>query len=389
MDALVPNRSAIWRSDIARRRRTVRIPVTDFSILDDPDGALGILTQIARAECDAAAVEVDFLDPDIVDVGPFLVLGIMFERMAPLVTGGRVTQQTMKVLEAVNLRQFLRMRPFGAKLKFGDIWALPLERRRGSGTSTSENVAFEPSRAEIVADRTARHVDHWLSKIEPPSSLTTWGASKIKAFVGEILNNAERHGRTGGDGEWIAAGFMARREIKIEGEISTVHVCHLCFFNPGRPIAETITDSPATIRNQVDSYRRRHRGAGQHHETLATVFALQDGISRIDQGEGMPSGGTGLMDIVEFANEVGKTDLPELSAKVAIMSGRAYIRFAQPFARGLSSGDGEPRLQWFNADNDVMEPPAETHVKTLAKRFPGTLISLRFVLDGSVKARDA
>ena len=85
------------------------------------------------------------------------------------------------------------------------------------------------------------------------------------------------------------------------------------------------------------------------------------------------------MDVVEFANSVGKTALEGFQPKVAIVSGRSYVRFDEQFGEGVEI-DGR-RLQWFNDKNSAMEPPSSEHVMDLPSAFPGTLITLRFVLD--------
>ena len=385
MDVLVRNRRTRWEKSIPRRKKLARVDASNFSFLDNPEATLRTLRRIAECECDAASLELNFVDDEITDIGPFLVLGLMHEKMAPIISGGLVSAPTMKVLDAVGLRKVLKMRRLGIEHMMRDVWALPLQRRHAGGTSATDNLAMEPSRVEITADQITNHIDDWLSKIDPKARLTVWGASRIKAFVGEILNNAERHGRTGGDGEWISAGFMARREVEIEGLRRHVHVCHLCFFNPGQSVAQSIGSAPFETTRQISQYRRRHRMTGLHHDTLSTVFALQDGISRVAQGDDDPTGGTGIMDVVEFANEVGRANHPELAPIVAIVSGMAYIKFYPPYNRGIPAGDGEPRLQWFNADNSVMTAPDRSHVTNMSQLFPGTLVTLRFTLDGSFR----
>jgi hypothetical protein len=380
LDALVANRKTRWLK-IKNRRRGVTIACKNFSFIDNPLPTFEALSLIAEAECEAVNFRVDFLDTFVQDIGPYLVLGMMRERMAPVVAGGKVHKRVIKVLEAVRLREFLKMGSFG-KVSMRDVWPFPLTQRRRSGTSTSKQIALQPTTTELTADQIVEKVNYWLRELEPAQELTEHGASKIKGMVGEILNNAERHSRVGGDGEWITAGFMARRDIGTH-DPKFVHICHLCFFNPGRPISETIRDAPAEIKAQIERYIAKHTGCGVCDDTLATVFALQDGISRVLQGDGNPSGGTGLMDVVEFANEVGISELEEKDPKVVIISGSSLIRFDAPYRRGLSSDSDGRRLQWFNAENDVMEPPDPSHVMDLPIQFPGTLISVRVVLDGS------
>ena len=382
LDCFVADRAKKWLK-LPKRKHGVAISLRNFSFIDNPVETFQSLQKVALAECNAIGFKVDFRDTHVQDVGPYLLLGAMREKMAPMIAGGAVSGPVAKVLDAVHLREFLKMNAFG-RGRIDDVWPLTLRQRRRSGTSMSANITHQPTTFEIAADQTVEQVNNWLLKIEPAEELTSFGAGKIKGMIGEILNNAERHGRLGGDGEWITAGFMARRSVIVGGVRRNLHICHMSLMNPGRAISETINSAPDETRGQIERYQRKHRASGISAATLATVFALQDGISRLVQGNGNPSGGTGMMDIVEFANEVGKIPSPEMSPKVAILSGHAYIRFDGPYNRGLPVGNGGRRLQWFNPENDVTEPPDNNFVMDLPYPFPGTMITLRFVLDGQL-----
>lgn len=382
LDALVVDRASKWRR-YNRRKPGARISCKDFSLIDNPLRTLDTLARIAEADCDSIYYEIDFEDAHVLDIAPFLVFGVMREGMAPMCRGGTVKAGTRKVLEAVGLREFLRMKPFG-RMRMDDVWPMPLMQRRRAGTSRSRKIAVEPTTAEIRADQIVNRVDEWLRELTSPLQLTDHGRGRITGIVTETLNNAERHGRLDGDGEWIVAGFMARRQ-HVGGHEGFIHVCHLCFMNLGRPISETIMKAPADTTVQIDRYCDRHAGAGIGSPTLATVFALQDGISRFDQSAGNVSGGTGLMDMVEFANEVGRCQISGLGPKVAIVSGRSYVRFEAPYNEGFGTAHDERRLQWFNSVNSISDPPDGSHVMDLPSYFPGTVITMRFVLDGSVQ----
>lgn len=384
LDALIPDREHLWKP-ISKRRRGRAISCEEFSFLDNPVPTYQTLIRMAEADCSAIHYRIDFHDEYVMDIGPYLIFGIMREHMAPLTAGGLVSGPTRKVLEVVGLRKFLRMKPFHG-VDTDDVWPLPLMQRRKGGTSNPTNLSSEPSTVEIRADEITKKVDLWLRQLAPPRKLTEHGIGKIKSIVTETLDNAERHGRVGGDGEWIVAGFMARRPSRQDGQL--VHVCHLSFLNLGRPIAETIAEAPPEIVEQIRRYQNAHRRTGLSPGTLATVFALQDGISRVRQGNGNPTGGTGLMDMVEFANAVGWSSIPGNSPKVAILSGDTYIRFEAPYAQGYGNASDNRRLQWFNPPNDVLEPPDPKHVLSLPRAFPGTLITMRFVLDGSLRVEE-
>lgn len=382
MDSLVPDRSTLWRKASKRDKKTHVIDIRNFSFIDNAENTFNLLIEIIKASCQKINVKLNFLDDLVLDIGPYLVLGVMMERTGPFLSGGLVTGGVRKILEVVKLREFLGMRPFG-RVGMGDVWPLPLHQRRKSGTSSSKNIAFQPATFETTADRIVVAVNQWLGAKTPPESLTDFGAGRIKAMIGEILNNAERHGQIGGDGEWIAAGFMVRRWINsAKGNRQEVHICHLGFFNPGRPIGNTILTGPADTTQQINRYIVHHRDAGLSSQSLATVFALQDGVSRVEQ-RGGPTGGTGMMDLMEFANEVGQGAPGELDTRVVILSGTTCVRCENAYKRGQKAKDNR-RTLWFNSPNLPELPPDNNYVKDLPVYFPGTLISLRFILDAAL-----
>lgn len=377
-----PNRGKEWRPLAQRTSKTSDVDCVNFSFIDDPIATMQAFQRVVNSECKSRGFRINFNDKYVLDIGPYLLLGALREKMTPVVLGGRISASTQKVLEAVQVRSFLQMGSFG-KIKKTDVWPLPMRDRRGSGTSSpTANVATQASRVERVGDQTVESVNEWLGNLDPSEELTQHGATSLKTVVTEALNNAERHGRTGGDGEWVSAGFMARRSTEVNTKIVPVHVCHIGFLNLGRPMSETIREAPQKVLDQIERYIQRHNSTGISKETLATVFALQDGISRVDQSGASPSGGTGMMDIVEFANAVGRPHNNGRDVRVAIVSGHSYIRFSGLYKEGIMTESGR-RLQWFNAGNDAKEPPSRENVMDLPCAFPGTLVTLRFVIDES------
>ncbi len=388
ISSVSPDRKKNWLPLHRRKGKTADIDCKDFSFIDNPIETMRLFWKIVDAECKSRGFRINFEDRQVLDIGPFLLLGSLRERMTPVILGGSIRPSTQKVLAAVDLMDFLRIGGL-PKLSSDDIWPLPLHRRRRGGSSSpNASVAMQSSTVERVADQTVASVNEWLGTLSPSEELTVAGASALKTVITEALNNAERHGRVQGDGEWVTAGFMARRQSEVDGKVRTTHVCHLGLMNLGLTISDTIKSGPEHILGQLKKYQDLHRSSRISQDTLSTVFALQDGISRVEQGCGSPSGGTGMMDIVEFANEVGRQPAGILQTTVAILSGKSYIRFAHPFSRGVESGDGR-RLQWFNEPNLVTAPPSNDFVMDLPHAFPGTMITARFVLDDAWEEEDA
>ncbi|MDE6602926.1 MAG: hypothetical protein K2K90_12365 [Lachnospiraceae bacterium] len=126
-----------------------------------------------------------------------------------------------------------------------------------------------------------------------------------------------------------------------------------------------------------------------NEEMACTVFALQEGISRLRDKdiEGYEGRGTGTVTLIETLNSIGRRDdgqLPEMT----IVSGRTYIKFdgqynmcMETFQNDLAFGNGKKRILAFNRGNDIYKPADSTAVLQMKENFPGTVISLRIYLD--------
>lgn len=134
----------------------------------------------------------------------------------------------------------------------------------------------------------------------------------------------------------------------------------------------------------LESYIRRHQtGSNQSDNALATLYAMQDGVSSLPEG----ASGKGMMDMVEFTNTLGHTEDQERLPKITIISGRSCIRFAAPYNRCLRGEKNPKRLQPFNAQNRLDFPPDMNYVFDLDFAFPGTIVALRFSLDHAALER--
>lgn len=67
---------------------------------------------------------------------------------------------------------------------------------------------------------------------------------------------------------------------------------------------------------------------------------------------------------------------------MGLVSGKTYILFDGKYKlREKALPDGEKRqIIAFNEENNLEIPPSHTHVQSLPFKFPGTLVSLRFIL---------
>lgn len=382
LDNILKDRRRIWINPI-KRKEEQEIILDGFSFLDNPITTMEALENIARAECVSLRMSVHFDDPMIRDIGPYLVLAEMRQDMAPVLAGGRMNIPVQKVIEAVNIRQYMGINKFSKLQDVKDVWAFELRRRRKSETSKSDNLFDRPTTKEKTSDELVDTVDEWLDALDPPFELKKDAKGYLSRLCNEILENAERHSRRIGDGSWTVSGFMAKRNYETsDKEEITTYQCHLSFLSIGETIAESIFSCPEEIRVKLNDYCDAHLtrfSPRLSRETLATVFALQDGISRLPQIES--KGGVGMMDMVQFVNDLGLTDLEKHHPAISIVSGTSYVKFDDRFPMGVRDGVDKPRLQWFNLGNTPKEPPAASNVFELPYRFPGTVLSIRFTFD--------
>ena len=380
LDTLVVGRSKKWLAPVKREKRA-KISLKNFSFIDNPEQTIEVLKDVVEAECVAREMDLDFDDPQVDDVSPYLVLGLMRQNMLPVQRGGNMPRPIQKVVEAVRLRHFLMMAPFSGPKDTSDVWAYPLvQRQPASGRAATY---LEPTKKEVAAVRFVKTINEWLSKMEPAFGLTGDGEKSIGGMLDEILDNAQRHASpTLNEGKWSIAGYMARRLVS--GRDS--YACHVSIVNLGRSIAESMMSAPNQIRNDMEEYAVLHEGKHQlTKDELRTVYAMQDSISSREKDEA--SGGYGIMSMLNFLNEIGGSDTTPHRPRISILSGNSYIIFKGPYRSGVvASADTRIRQQWFNNSNDLQEPPDPDYVRRLGHRFPGTIISIRFWIDPEMLA---
>lgn len=194
----------------------------------------------------------------------------------------------------------------------------------------------------------------------------------------EILDNAERHSQPGtNEGRWYVAGFMARRRESN----GNWHDCHIAFVNLGCTISETVGQSKSDrIKRDLKRYQQFHAASSpQSADALATLYAMQDGVSALPEGA---AAGKGMMEMVELTNILGRTTDPAHRPAITVISGRSCIRFHGRYASCFQPESDRPRrLQPFNVEQTLNSPPDPTYVYDLDHRFPGTIVALRFSLD--------
>jgi hypothetical protein len=381
LDGFYPDRKKDWQP-VMRRIASTEVELRQFSFIDSPVETIERFRRLAEVECRVSQARLNFSDFYCLDIGAFLLLEACWRHLGPIFYGGAISSPTQRVLEAVGLRAALGMAPFGAGAKSDGVVAFPIQRnQRPGGTATTSLI--EPERSEKVSDLLCEWIDRVLGQVAN-QALTEAGLDLVQRITGEALDNAQTHSDPESeDGVWTVAGFVAYRNGRYR--------FHLSFLSIGVSIAESVRDCPEPIKGHMEAYVRRHRRGrnGPSEGDLRTVFALQDGVTRLHRKlERGAKGGTGLADVMEFFHDLaghgGGAEAPVL----AIVSGSTYVKVAPPYSRalresvpGVSVSEILPRRIWFNPANSETQPPDSSHVFSLPVPLNGTLVTMAFDLD--------
>ncbi|WP_372992120.1 hypothetical protein [Sulfitobacter sp.] len=387
LDHLVPDRATKFETSAIKRKRrsgNVAVELKDMSFTHNPRETMNRLGQLADMESDAFGINIDFHDTHCLDVGPYLLLSTIKKGMPGFFLGGEISSPMSKVMNALELDQELGIWVPVPEDMHTDVFPFPVHRRRQSGSTESETRFIDRQTHEKVAGNLKAAIDNWLG-VTTEQKLNLKGRRSVYKLVTETLDNAERHGdllKNQNDGDWIVAGFMARRG---SGE-NEYYRCHLAFLSTGTTISETIRTTPDPTKSKLNEYVARHnRQVGTKKyasEHLSTVFALQDGVTRSEIAVDQKRNGTGFQDILEFYSDLAAHGADQANASMAIVSGRTCVLCNAPYMHGVRmGGDDSEREMWFNESNTQELPPDHSNVIELDRCLKGTLISMAFTLD--------
>ncbi len=241
---------------------------------------------------------------------------------------------------------------------------------KGSKTLEQGN---KSSPKEIVGDRLVKYLERCFQS----AGFTVSNVDKrqLGVMIGEVLGNAEQYGA----GEWWISGYMRDPKERPYGD------CHLTLINFGPTIAETVSEMlPGPNRTEIEELVTQHTERGffrkaWSREALWTLYALQEGVSGSQDPDPSARRGAGLTETLSAFAKLGRTTDGSSEPKMCILSGRTHIVVDHNTVI-KEDGNGR-RVAALNASNDLRLPPDDGIVTSLKRRFPGTLISVRFLLD--------
>jgi hypothetical protein len=279
-----------------------------------------------------------------------------------------------KVLKSLGIGRIARMSLKVAETK--DVWPLPLKIYMSELTDPRHGL--RQSQEEKSAIKLADTISGWLHPYD--LKLTDEGKSRFVNFYTEIVDNSRHAGvdfKNKAVGRWAVSGFMARRD----GSGGDEFWCHLSFVTLGGTIAQSLRHpKDKNVLTQILDYANRHRkhDKNQSQDALITVAALQDGIS--SDKFAREAGGTGLGTLLNDIGMLAKGCSGRMLPHISVISGDCCILLHPPY--NSLEGDSGSARQWFNPENSKEAGPDPANVYCLPYFMPGTIITIRFGLDG-------
>jgi hypothetical protein len=366
--------AGIKRQTSVRRVYKINCPKI-FSFIEAPDEALEVLEQLIQASLtQKPRIEVCQDECELIDheaEAAFSALAVEASKRLKIPFSGSFpkSDEQRNIVLAAGLPRSL-----GVDLPEPEAFhCFPLTR----GRRAKEN-ARKSSQREVLTTKLTEYVDECLLMYQ--YTLSDVAKADLSSLVGEVIGNAEDHSSRA---EWWVAAYLRRHEKKI-GDF------HLTIFNFGKTLFESLQDLPAEsrLRHDIDALVSAHSSRGFFRpnwteENLWTLYALQEGVSRYNTGTSLGDRGQGTADMIEFFQNLGQTTDEGKEPKMCVVSGNTYILFDRRHQMRLEKtvNDEQRRIIAFNDENDLHLPPNKRNVKSLARKFPGTLMGLRLFLD--------
>ena len=242
--------------------------------------------------------------------------------------------------------------------------------------SKSQKHYFENKKG-IIGTNIVNYIDKCL--MHNSYSLTADGKGTLGNMIGEILNNAEDHSPM--NTYYVTANYyIDKGEDNMNNE--NVGILNLSFMNFGYSIYEGLEQTKEENKDVYSFLDGVYSELGKvpfSKENLFTLYALQDGVSRLKFQD--DSRGTGTMTFINCFFSIGdyEDEFRDLSPQLSILSGSTQLLCNNRY-RPFETEDGSFLLS-LNKDNDLTKPPDEKNILPLKYKFPGTILSVKFCLN--------
>jgi hypothetical protein len=261
----------------------------------------------------------------------------------------------------------------GFNIKFDNILAFPII----IGSKKDFNL---PCQREVDITKTVDYIIECLAELN--KTLTGIAETNLYKVIGEVLQNADEHSDTTNR---YSIGYFQKSGNGNE----TYGIFNLAILNFGNTFYETFKSPNCENIEVVEQMKQLSKKYTSRNlfmpsefeeETLWTLYALQDGVTRIadwDRGNGA------IRFIENFYSLKGISDNDNVS-KMVITSGHTRIIFDGKY-KIVEKPRGKQnkifKMMTFNEEGDIEIKPDSNYVRYEKNYFPGTLISVKIRMD--------
>lgn len=202
--------------------------------------------------------------------------------------------------------------------------------------------------------------------------LTTIGKNSINRVVGELLTNFKEH--LGNFSQFFISTFLSEKNI-----------ITISFIGLGDTIYKSLKDNSTDDIKKIlekfnEEFKEENKESEFDEELYWTLLALQLGISKELEGNNEKCRGRGMTSMLNFFfnTEISVNYVPEMT----IISGRIKINFDKNDKKYYNNEKG---IICFNDNLDLKKIQNSKKIQRLKEEFPGTLISMDFILKNEEK----
>lgn len=261
----------------------------------------------------------------------------------------------------------------GFKIKNDNILDFPI--RIGS----KRNINL-PSQREVDITHTVDYIINCLKVMN--KTLTGPAETNLYKVIGEVIQNADEHSDTTNR---YSIGYFENAQ----NENEKFGIFNLSILNFGNTFYETFKNDSCENIEVLDQMKELSAKFTKRNlffnrefeeETLWTLYALQDGVTRISDWDR----GNGAIRFIESFYNLKGNDVYDKVSKMVITTGHTRIIFDGTYKpiEKIRGSKGTPyKMMTFNNSGNIEEKPDSNFVKYEANYFPGTLISVKIRID--------
>lgn len=240
---------------------------------------------------------------------------------------------------------------------------------------------YTENRKSLIAGKLVGYINSCLKEIG--FAFSEKGTNYFDGLISEILNNAEDHSPM--NTYYVTANFMREFDsMKIKND--EIGELNLSILNFGDSYYEGLIDTKSKnieIMHQMEQLYNKvniKENTVFNKENLFTLYALQDGMSRLKFED--ESRGTGTMAFINSFFLLGdyENHFKNYYPSLKIFTGNTFLKCDNTFKPFEIDGVNFLSL---NSNNDLSTKPENSHLINNDKYFPGTILHIKIYLNNN------